>query len=224
MLPESHTRVVQCRDAPVVVRSAPAAGPGGPREVLDPSAHARRPHGRLAATGGAGHSLVARERSVPCGRVDLRQLRRSLQQLAGGTSRGGCRLRSRVCNVPGCPVIIQSTGRCGGSCCDGRCADRRGPDLRPTAAARGYGNDWRRRRAAFLAANPTCAGDGAGGHHPNCDGVATVPDHHPLTRRELVAQGVEDPDAAEYLVGRSAACHGRKTVQLDGGWGKRIVR
>ncbi len=119
------------------------------------------------------------------------------------------RSRTAVCPVPGCPTLTAG----------GRCPAHGKPDRRPNASQRGYGARWQKIRSAFLAAHPLCAGvDGE--HHPHCDGQATVPDHAPLTRRELVARGVADPDAWEYLVPLSTACHGWKTVRYDGGWGR----
>jgi 5-methylcytosine-specific restriction protein A len=118
----------------------------------------------------------------------------------------------KVCTQPGCPALVEH----------GRCAQH-GPRVakRPSTTAQGYGAAWRRKRAAFLAAHPVCQGDGTGEHHPRCDGVATVPDHDPVTRRELVVRGDPDPDAWEHLVARSQACHGRKTAMYDGAWGNK---
>lgn len=93
------------------------------------------------------------------------------------------------------------------------------PSTQPSASSRGYGSRWQQIRKAFLAANPLCAGNGTGSHHPHCDGKATIPDHHPLTRAELVRQGVADPDAFHRLVPRSDPCHKSITVRFDGGWG-----
>jgi 5-methylcytosine-specific restriction protein A len=120
----------------------------------------------------------------------------------------------KTCAKGGCPALVPvGTARC----------PVHGPKVkpRPSTTAQGYGASWRRKRAAFIAAHPVCQGDGAGGHHPRCDGVATVPDHDPLTRRELVARGDPDPDAWHHLVARSAACHGRKTALFDGAWGNK---
>ena len=83
----------------------------------------------------------------------------------------------------------------------------RPPDLRPTAAKRGYGARWRVIRARFLAAHPTCE---------DCGRPATVPDHVP-SRRQLVAMGVPDPDADQYLHPRCRTCHNRHTNRQDGG-------
>jgi 5-methylcytosine-specific restriction protein A len=85
----------------------------------------------------------------------------------------------------------------------------RPPDLRPSAALRGYGARWRVVRAAFLAAHPICE---------SCGQPATIADHVP-SRRELVSQGVANPDADQYLHPLCRTCHNRKTIQLEGGWG-----
>jgi 5-methylcytosine-specific restriction protein A len=102
--------------------------------------------------------------------------------------------------------------RCPAHAADGRAAaDAR----RPSAAERGYGAAWRRRRAEFLAANPICC---------LCGGPATVPDHWPRTRRELVAAGVVDPDADVYLRPLCERDHNRETARAPRdrdaeGWG-----
>ena len=103
------------------------------------------------------------------------------------------------------------------------CANRRCPNLRPcpkhqrqadlargTRQERGYGSEWERRRADYLAANPVCR---------LCPSTATVADHYPVSRRELVAQGVADPDTDHRLRPLCASCHGKETaVHQPGGW------
>ncbi len=130
-------------------------------------------------------------------------------------------MRPAVCNVPGCAVLVDGKGRCGGDCCEGRCKNR--VATRPTTTAQGYGSSWRTKRAAFVAAHRRCVGiDGE--HHPNCDGVTRVADHAPITRRELVAQGDPDPDGWQHLQPLSLSCHGWKTVLHDGGWARKKSR
>lgn len=92
------------------------------------------------------------------------------------------------------------------------------PRSQPSSAARGYGHAWRKLRLAYLAAHPWCAGV-QGQHHPKCDGRATVPDHHPTTRAELVRLGVPDPDSWHRLQPLSEPCHRQKTLKFDGGYG-----
>lgn len=118
--------------------------------------------------------------------------------------------RLKTCSVPGCYRITEHT----------RCEQHKTQDKRGKSRYLGYGNAWRKVRDPFIKANPRCAGvDGE--HHPNCDGRATVADHYPETRRELVARGVPDPDAWHRLQPLSAPCHGWKGVQYDGLWGRK---
>jgi hypothetical protein len=87
------------------------------------------------------------------------------------------------CTTPGCPGRTITGGRCA------RCLARVPP--RPSAAERGYGATWRYvTRPEFLARHPTCA---------LCSQPATVPDHYPRSRRQLVRAGVPDPDAERFL-------------------------
>lgn len=104
---------------------------------------------------------------------------------------------AKVCPTPGCPNLQP---------CPIHHHDRN----RPSAAQRGYDHRWRKRAASYLHRHPTCI---------DCGDPATVPDHSPRTRRELVAAGVADPDADEYLEPRCKPCHDRKTATVDGGFG-----
>ena len=117
--------------------------------------------------------------------------------------------RYRVCAQPGCAELVTT----GAGWCDRhrKQARRRAERGRPSASARGYGSRWRKIAAEFLEYFPVCV---------DCGGEATVPDHDPLTRAELVRRGVPDPDTWEYLVPRCASCHNRKTVIRDGGFGR----
>jgi len=105
----------------------------------------------------------------------MSRVRRSRPALRQGTGPV-----TRVCSHPDCPVILID----GRSRCDEHSGRPR--DTRPSAASRGYGVHWRRIRAQFLRAHPTCS---------LCREPATVADHHPLARRELVAAGDPHPDA-----------------------------
>lgn len=99
------------------------------------------------------------------------------------------------------------------------CARGHGTKQQPSSSSRGYGNNWRKKvRGPYLAANPRCVGV-LGQHHPNCDGRATIPDHYPKTRAELVRMGVPDPDAWHRLQPLSDSCHKWKTARFDGAWG-----
>lgn len=114
----------------------------------------------------------------------------------------------KVCSGSGCPNLT-SSGRCNTCNTD---ADRR----RGTAAQRGYTSAGHRAfRAAVLARDPICV--------LGCGRPATVADHYPLSRRELVAQGL-DPNAASAGRGLCASCHGKATAanpDQRGGWNQR---
>ena len=110
----------------------------------------------------------------------------------------GPALTTRVCADPDCPEIL-TDGRT-------RCAKHpgRSRDTRPSAAGRGYDTRWRRIRAQFLKAHPLCC---------LCRRPATVPDHHPLSRRELVAAGDPHPDAWRNLRPLCESCHNAKSAR-----------
>ena len=81
---------------------------------------------------------------------------------------------------------------------------------RATPHARGYGAKWRKRRAAYLAEHPTCS---------LCPGPSQVPDHFPRSRKELLDQGVDDPDLPCFLRPLCERCHNRETAtRQPGGW------
>lgn len=113
-----------------------------------------------------------------------------------------------VCSRPGCPNLCR-TSRC--DTCRGDAERQRG-----TPAGRGYGHEHRARfRPAVLARDPWCRICGSA--------PATVADHHPLSRRELVAAGL-DPDDPQHGRGLCASCHGRETAanpDQRGGWNAR---
>lgn len=110
----------------------------------------------------------------------------------------------RVCPTPGCPNLT-SGGRCQG--CRSEAEERRG-----SRQARGYDAAWERKRARYLTAHPICV---------LCSGMATVADHHPTSRRDLLAQGVTDLDADHRLRALCAPCHSSETARLQpGGWNR----
>ncbi|MEU8371448.1 hypothetical protein [Micromonospora tulbaghiae] len=125
----------------------------------------------------------------------------------------------KVCSKPGCPQLVPAgTGRCAGHRSEANRA-------RGGYATRGGGNaaDWRRARAACLARDPLCrCTDERHGHGPVCTAAATVADHYPETKADLVARGVTDPDALHRLRGVCASCHGKHTAETTpGGWNVR---
>lgn len=111
----------------------------------------------------------------------------------------------RVCSVPGCPNL----------CSGGRCDQCRAQAERDRAGhkLRGGGNDarWRARRHQCLVRDPlcVCADDGHGHDGRECIRPSAVADHSPRTKRELIDQGVRDPDALEFLQGKCKSCHDR---------------
>lgn len=117
----------------------------------------------------------------------------------------------RVCSNPGCGTLHEGTGRC--ATCE-RAAERR---------RRPRGNPYSSRghlafREAVLAMNPRCVCRGCGGHDGLCAAVATVADHFPHERADLVAMG-QDPDDPAHGRGVCAPCHDRKTARTrPAGW------
>lgn len=122
----------------------------------------------------------------------------------------------RVCPTPGCSELTAG-GRCTG--CKARAERQRG-----TAAQRGYNSGhWRVQRRACLRRDPICTCVDRGcGHGSACLAPSTVADHDPHERKDLLAQGVADPDALCYLKGKCKRCHDRKTAGTRaGGWAAR---
>lgn len=113
-----------------------------------------------------------------------------------------------VCSRPGCAELTPS-GRCPG-------CRRAAEQARGSASQRGYGRKHETRfRKAVLALDPVCV---------VCGLVpSTVADHHPLSRRQLVEQGL-NPNDPQYGRGVCASCHGRETQANPlqrGGWNAR---
>ena len=108
----------------------------------------------------------------------------------------------RVCNVPGCPQLTD-TPRCADHT---RAADNARPDRGVYSRA-----PHRRFRRRVLTRDPLCV---------LCGAVATVADHWPVSRRDLVAQGLDpnDPACGRGLCHR---CHSKETAanpEQRGGW------
>lgn len=118
----------------------------------------------------------------------------------------------RVCSTPGCPTIHEATGRCADCRRKAEQARRGG---RNPYSSRGH----QRFRSAVLARNPRCVCPGdCGDHRGWCGKRATVADHFPLERDELIAQGL-NPNGAEHGRGVCASCHSKKTARTrPGGW------
>jgi 5-methylcytosine-specific restriction protein A len=118
----------------------------------------------------------------------------------------------RVCSVSGCPNLTPQ-GRC-----DTHRAQAEG--TRGTSRQRGYGRTHQARfRPQVLKRDPLCVCQTAGhGHTGPCLAPSTVADHHPLSRRDLVARGM-DADDPRHGRGLCAPCHNRETAtRQPGGW------
>lgn len=113
------------------------------------------------------------------------------------------RAKTGVCSEPGCPELAVADGKCAGH----QAARRQASDRRrPSSSARGYGPRWRQIRARYLRLHPTCV---------LCGAKSEVPDHHPLTRRQLVAAGYLDPDADHRLRPLCTSCHNAETARAE---------
>ena len=78
-------------------------------------------------------------------------------------------------------------------------SDTKRKATRTDYSARGH----RSFRSAVLGEQPWCV---------RCGGEATVADHYPLRRRELIARGL-DPDDPQYGRGLCAPCHNSHTAR-----------
>ena len=111
----------------------------------------------------------------------------------------------RVCNVPGCGTLTDQP----------RCDTHRraAEQARGNATARGYTSPRHRRfRRLVLRRDPTCV---------LCGAVATVADHYPTSRRDLLAAGL-DPDDPARGRGLCHRCHSIETAKHQpGGWAQR---
>jgi 5-methylcytosine-specific restriction protein A len=119
----------------------------------------------------------------------------------------------RVCTTPGCPEYVQGGGRCDQH-------KRQAEQRRGTARQRGYGRGHETRfRPAVLARDPRCVcTDKSHGHDSPCGKPSVHADHHPLSRRELVARGL-DPDDPKHGRGLCGPCHSSETAKAQpGGW------
>jgi 5-methylcytosine-specific restriction protein A len=95
--------------------------------------------------------------------------------------------------------------------CAARTATRTPP--RGTPTERGYDAKWRRIRAQYLKHHPVCC---------LCGAPSEVPDHWPLSRRQLLEAGDPHPDAWTHLRPLCRSCHSRETNRNQpGGWNKR---
>lgn len=124
------------------------------------------------------------------------------------------------CTAPGCPELTD-----GGPCeWHARARRRQSDRQRGTTTERGYaGRRWVAARTATLLRDLICT---CTANHPNhgpyCPSPSTIADHYPKTRRQLLAEGVADPDHPRYLRGLCKPCHDRHTAATSpGGWNRR---
>lgn len=113
----------------------------------------------------------------------------------------------RVCNVPGCPNPTEAS----------RCATHRQQARAARVDNKVYSSTGHAGfRATVLTRDPICVA---------CHmAVSTVADHHPRTRRELIALNL-NPDDPQHGRGLCAACHNKHTAHTSpGGWHRRDVR
>ena len=83
---------------------------------------------------------------------------------------------SRPCKAPGCPRTVRGEARYCNRHADQAIEDRRQHDARRgTAAQRGYGSKWQKRRRLFLALHPLCCDPHT--RHPGVTVAANVVDH-----------------------------------------------
>lgn len=91
---------------------------------------------------------------------------------------------------------------------------------RGTATARGYRTPGHQRfHTAVLRRDPFCRCPGCPScTHTRCVRESAHADHHPETRRQLVARGA-DPNDPDHGRGLCGPCHSHWTAKLDGGFG-----
>jgi 5-methylcytosine-specific restriction protein A len=111
--------------------------------------------------------------------------------------------RRNVCNVPGCATISDQP----------RCTEhrRQADRLRGSATQRGYTSRGHLAfRSAVLRRDPICV---------ICHlAVSTIADHFPISRRDLIEQGL-NPNDPQHGRGLCASCHGSETARHQpGGW------
>lgn len=114
---------------------------------------------------------------------------------------------AKVCSTTGCPNIVARDSK------RTRCPDceTRAEQARGSAHTRGYDRTHETRfRTQVLARDPICT---LCRRRPSQHA-----DHHPLSRRELAAQGL-NPNDPERGRGLCQPCHARETaVHQPGGW------
>lgn len=109
----------------------------------------------------------------------------------------------KPCPTPGCPALIPPTTRACPECLK---RVRHTTDTKPYTSA-GH----RKARAKLLALHPFCQCDGCKAHKGLCTRKATIADHYPLERFELIAEG-KDPNDTRFMRALCKKCHDIKTA------------
>ena len=110
----------------------------------------------------------------------------------------------RPCSTPGCPVLHRNRGRCDVHQEQNERERQAWIDQnRPTAAVRGYDQEWQKMRRMWLVVNPNCI---------ECGAKATDVDHI-----NSLAEYPELKYAPSNLRGLCHPCHSRRTA-LDQGF------
>lgn len=107
----------------------------------------------------------------------------------------------RPCTAPGCPNRVPA----------GRCEQHAGlARKRRETWTQLYGPGWPARRLEYLETHPVC---------DLCHRQAHIPDHYPVTLRELLRRRVTNPHHDRYLRPLCWPCHAKHTGRSSpGGW------
>jgi 5-methylcytosine-specific restriction protein A len=126
------------------------------------------------------------------------------------------------CPSPGCPAYTKKGIRCPQHA---RLTIAVGDRNRGTAGYRGYsGVGWSLARKACMERDRQCQCDAVECDHVafRCGTASVVADHFPLSRKQLIANRIVDPDDIAYLRGLCKLCHDRHTARSQpGGWNRR---
>lgn len=111
----------------------------------------------------------------------------------------------RPCSTPGCPALSRARY------CEKHAKQE--DARRGSSSARGYGHAWRKLRLTILAERPLCE---------ECEARGLVVAAKHVDHRIARARG--GTDESDNLASLCASCHSRKTVQEDGGLGRKLQR
>lgn len=204
------TRSTVMRSPPIrtsIAGVAPLTGMGRPCVVIGISRSVCPGHGARAWVMGTPGIALGRthipkiDRQPAFSLFDLGYLDRDSGSLVPDVRRGTVPRRPRrPCTIPGCPELTPRGGRCP--------AHEREANRERASRGSTYDVRWQRIRRAYLYNHPWCV---------LCGTAATVADHFPLSRRELVARGEPNPDAWKHLRPLCTSCHNRETARNQPG-------